>query len=64
MHPSGKSPFFTLCVLNCDPPEHGCALDQKYCSRNEACDRLRKEKGLQFVPPFDHPDVIAGQVID
>lgn len=31
--------------------------------RSETCERLRQEKQLEFIPPYDHPDVIAGQVI-
>ncbi|XP_060064725.1 probable serine racemase isoform X3 [Ylistrum balloti] len=30
-------------------------------SRQETCDRVAKEQGLEFIPPFDHHDVIAGQ---
>jgi len=30
--------------------------------RQETCDRVAREKGYHFVPPYDHPDVIAGQV--
>ncbi|XP_033747473.1 probable serine racemase isoform X2 [Pecten maximus] len=30
-------------------------------SRQETCDKIAKERGLEFIPPFDHHDVIAGQ---
>ncbi|XP_069135801.1 serine racemase-like isoform X3 [Argopecten irradians] len=30
-------------------------------SRQETCQRVAEEQGLEFVPPFDHHDVIAGQ---
>ncbi|XP_025090527.1 serine racemase-like isoform X2 [Pomacea canaliculata] len=30
-------------------------------ARSETCERLRQEKQLEFIPPYDHPDVIAGQ---
>ncbi|KAK7087403.1 serine racemase-like [Littorina saxatilis] len=33
----------------------------KPSDRYEACDKLQAEKDLEMVPPFDHPDVIAGQ---
>ncbi|RUS74099.1 hypothetical protein EGW08_018130 [Elysia chlorotica] len=29
--------------------------------RYDACDKLQKEKNLEFIPPYDHFDVIAGQ---
>ena len=30
--------------------------------RQDTCDRVGKERGLAFIPPYDHYDVIAGQV--
>ncbi|XP_021353938.1 probable serine racemase isoform X2 [Mizuhopecten yessoensis] len=30
-------------------------------SRQETCDKIAKEQGLEFIPPFDYNDVIAGQ---
>lgn len=26
------------------------------------CDKVQAEKGFTFIPPYDHLDVIAGQV--
>ena len=42
----------------------GPLLIQVFClsSREETCARLAKEKGLVVVPPYDHYNVIAGQV--
>ncbi|CAG5129470.1 unnamed protein product [Candidula unifasciata] len=39
-------------VVECGP---------KPSDRNETCEQVRKEKNLEVIPPFDHPDVIAGQ---
>ncbi|KAL8562540.1 hypothetical protein ACOMHN_045805 [Nucella lapillus] len=33
----------------------------KPTDRYETCDKLQKEKGYAFIPPYDHPDIIAGQ---
>ncbi|BFZ19355.1 hypothetical protein BsWGS_22394 [Bradybaena similaris] len=33
----------------------------KPTDRNDTCEQVRKEKNLDVIPPFDHPDVIAGQ---
>ncbi|KAK7474457.1 hypothetical protein BaRGS_00034279 [Batillaria attramentaria] len=33
----------------------------KPSDRIETYERVQKEKGLEFIPPYDHPDVIAGQ---
>jgi threo-3-hydroxy-L-aspartate ammonia-lyase len=30
-------------------------------SREQVCQQLREEHGYTLIPPFDHPDVIAGQ---
>ncbi|KAJ8312418.1 hypothetical protein KUTeg_009791 [Tegillarca granosa] len=30
-------------------------------ARQAACDKVAKERGYHFVPPYDHHDVIAGQ---
>jgi len=34
---------------------------QKGESREQVAERLSRERGLTLIPPFDHPDVIAGQ---
>ena len=31
--------------------------------REETCQRVAEEKGQTFIPPFDHYDVMAGQVM-
>ncbi|CAL1544584.1 unnamed protein product [Lymnaea stagnalis] len=36
-----------------------CGLEPT--DRYEACEKLEKEKNLEFIPPYDHVDVIAGQ---
>ncbi|KAH9525448.1 hypothetical protein Btru_001459 [Bulinus truncatus] len=33
----------------------------KPADRYEACEKLQREKKLEFIPPYDHQDVIAGQ---
>ena len=30
--------------------------------RQKTCDRVSAEKGYHFIPPYDHKDVITGQV--
>ncbi|MBK5256965.1 MAG: threo-3-hydroxy-L-aspartate ammonia-lyase [Vicinamibacteria bacterium] len=35
--------------------------DKHQTTREELAARLAKEKGLTVIPPYDHPDVIAGQ---
>jgi threonine dehydratase len=35
--------------------------DRYFESREEIGRRLAKERGMTLIPPFDHPDVIAGQ---
>jgi threo-3-hydroxy-L-aspartate ammonia-lyase len=30
-------------------------------SREEIAERLREERGMTLIPPYDHPDVVAGQ---
>jgi threo-3-hydroxy-L-aspartate ammonia-lyase len=30
-------------------------------SREELAERLREERGMTLIPPYDHPDVVAGQ---
>lgn len=30
--------------------------------RVETCNRVAEEKGYSIIPPYDHPDVMAGQV--
>ncbi|XP_033096525.1 serine racemase-like isoform X2 [Anneissia japonica] len=39
-------------VILCEPTQ---------LSRREACEKVQKERGMAFIPPYDHPDVIAGQ---
>ncbi|XP_052801649.1 serine racemase-like [Mya arenaria] len=39
-------------IVICDPTP---------TSRQETCHRIGRERGFHFVPPYDHPDVIAGQ---
>ncbi|WP_158737069.1 hydroxyectoine utilization dehydratase EutB [Alteribacillus sp. YIM 98480] len=44
--------------------ESGAELHIEGESQDEAADvclRLQKEKGFTLIPPFDHPDIIAGQ---
>jgi len=36
-------------------------FDRKTTDREALADRLATERGATLVPPFDHPDVIAGQ---
>lgn len=37
-------------------------LYDRYCeSRDDIARRLQKETGATLIPPFDHPDIIAGQ---
>ncbi|MDX1385927.1 MAG: pyridoxal-phosphate dependent enzyme, partial [Thermoanaerobaculia bacterium] len=35
--------------------------DADEAKREEVAERLRREGGLTLIPPYDHPDVIAGQ---
>ena len=35
--------------------------DPAAASREEVAARLREERGMTLVPPYDHPDVVAGQ---
>jgi threonine dehydratase len=35
--------------------------DPASASREEIAARLREERGMTLVPPYDHPDVVAGQ---
>ena len=35
--------------------------DRETGSREEIAERLREERGMALIPPYDHPDVIAGQ---
>ena len=30
--------------------------------RVDTCDRISTERGFVIIPPYDHPDVMAGQV--
>lgn len=39
-------------IIFCEPNEQ---------SRKVTCDRIIHETGAIFIPPFDHPDIIAGQ---
>jgi threonine dehydratase len=39
-------------IVFCEPNEQ---------SRVETCDNIIRETGAIFIPPFDHPDIIAGQ---
>jgi len=35
--------------------------DKHHESREEAAERLAGERGLTLIPPFNHPDIVAGQ---
>ena len=35
--------------------------DRDETTREELADRIHRERGLPIIPPYDHPDVVAGQ---
>ena len=35
--------------------------DPEQTTREELANRLREERGMALIPPYDHPDVVAGQ---